>query len=37
MINASGYHLRISRNPYFSSLEKDEKLDKPETKVSGPH
>jgi hypothetical protein len=35
MINAAGYHLRISRNPYFSSLEKDEKLDKPETKVSG--
>jgi hypothetical protein len=35
MINASGYHLRISRNPYFSSLERDEKLEKAETKVSG--
>jgi hypothetical protein len=35
MVNAVGYHLRISRNPYFSSLERDQKLDKPETKVSG--
>jgi hypothetical protein len=35
MVNAVGYHLRISRNPYFSSLERDEKLEKPETKVNG--
>jgi hypothetical protein len=35
MVNAAGYHLRISRNPYFSSLERDEKLEKPDTKVNG--
>ena len=35
MANALDYHLRISRNPYFSSLERDEKIDKPETKITG--
>jgi hypothetical protein len=33
MVNAVGYHLRVSRNPYFSSLVVDQKVEKPETKV----
>jgi hypothetical protein len=33
--NAKFYLLRISRNPYFSSIEKEVKADKPETKISG--
>jgi hypothetical protein len=35
MANAEGYHLRISKNPYFSSIFRDQKVEKPETKVSG--
>ena len=33
MINAAGYHLLVSRNPYFSSPVVDRKVEKPETKV----
>lgn len=35
MPNAAGYHLRVSQNPYFSSLVRDEKVAKAEIKVSG--
>ncbi|MCI0353269.1 MAG: FecR domain-containing protein [Acidobacteriales bacterium] len=33
--NAKFYKLRISRNPYFSSIEKEVRANTPETKVSG--
>ena len=35
MANAVGYRLRISKNPYFSSVEVDQRIDKAETKVPG--
>ena len=35
MVNAVSYHLRISRNPYFTSVVTEQTVEKPETKVSG--
>lgn len=35
MANAAGYRLRISRNPYFSSLLLDRKVDTPSVVVTG--
>ena len=35
MANAVGYRLRISKNPYFSSVEVDQRIDKAETNVPG--
>ena len=33
MVNAAGYHLRVSRNPYFSSLVVDRKIEKPGAEI----
>jgi hypothetical protein len=35
MVNANGYRLQISRNPYFSSLIVDRKIAAPDVMVSG--
>ncbi len=35
MVNATSYHLRVSRNPYFTSLVTEQTVDKAETKVAG--
>ncbi len=35
MVNASSYRLRVSRNPYFSSLVVDRKVEKPEVEIAG--
>ena len=35
MVNAKGYHLQISRNPYFSSLVVDRRITSPAVLVSG--
>ena len=35
MANAVGYRLRVSKNPYFSSLVVDQRVDKAETKIGG--
>jgi hypothetical protein len=35
MSNAAGYRLRISRNPYFSSLVLDRKIEKPVVQIAG--